>query len=243
MAFRKPAFGLLYLLATNSYALSYPPYTALLSIGPAWANAGKSQTITLQPELFKTYSANKATGTLANGELFLGVQQAINEKIQAAMGFVVAGNGTAKLSGDIWEDADPAFNNYKYTYNLNQFRMGAKVRLIGRGYHLISHFFPYLSGSAGIGFNHAYHYEVTSSLFQEIAAPDFGSQTTTSFSYTLSAGLQKIVNTHWQVGIGYEFADWGANQLKKAPGQTSGSGLAMAHSYTNGLQLLLSYQA
>ena len=115
-----------------------------------------------------------------------------------------------------------------------------KGKLLGEMGHV---FKPYVSGSLGVGFNQAYHFNITSTNFAAIPAPNFTSNMTTAFTYTLGLGLQRTINTHWKVSAGYEFADWGKNQLGKAPGQTLGGGLSLNHLYTNALQVSLSYYA
>lgn len=56
-------------------------------------------------------------------------------------------------------------------------------------------------------------------------------------------GAQKALNQHWQVGVGYEFADWGISQLGRAAEQTQNSGLTLNHLYTNGVLFNLTYIA
>ncbi len=73
--------------------------------------------------------------------------------------------------------------------------------------------------------------------------PNFVPQTTTSFTYTLDAGVQITLSNHWQVGGGYQFADWGKSQLGRAVGQTEMNRLTLNHLYTNGLLLNLTYLA
>lgn len=222
---------------------SAPSYVALLSVGPSWANSGKTQTLTLQPNLVKTYSADQGTQIFLNGELFLGIQHTIYEKMKGVIGFVVAGNGIDQLSGNVWEDADPAFNNYRYTYRLNQLRIGAEARLIGQEIEKLINYSPFVSASLGLGFNHAYHFTLTPKIFEEVVSPPFNNATTTALSYTLGVGVQKKFSEHWHLGIGYEFADWGKSMLKPAQSQSIGNGLALSHLYTNGLQLLFNYQS
>jgi len=61
--------------------------------------------------------------------------------------------------------------------------------------------------------------------------PNFASNTTTAFTYTLGVGVERHLNQHWQVGMGYEFADWGHSKLDRAAGQTMGTGLSINHLY------------
>ena len=76
-----------------------------------------------------------------------------------------------------------------------------------------------------------------------VVMPDFASNTTTAFTYTVGAGIQRLLNQHWQAGIGYEFADWGRSQLNRASGQTLNNGLSLSHVYTNGFLFNLTYSA
>lgn len=73
--------------------------------------------------------------------------------------------------------------------------------------------------------------------------PNFASNTTAAFTYTLGVGVERNINLHCQVGIGYEFADWGMSQLSRASGQTLNTGLSLSHLYTNGLLFNLTYSA
>jgi len=69
-------------------------------------------------------------------------------------------------------------------------------------------------------FNHAYSFNNTPTIFEALPNANFSSNTETAFTYTLGAGVQRVINQHWQVGIGYEFADWGKSKLSRAPVQT-----------------------
>ena len=100
------------------------------SIGPAWSNNGKTQTLILQPDLEKTYSATFHSNILPYGELFFGFQKRLNSILYNQLGLEIAGGGEAKLRGDIWEDADPDFNNYRYTYAISELRVMARTKFL-----------------------------------------------------------------------------------------------------------------
>ncbi|MDR3442570.1 MAG: outer membrane beta-barrel protein [Legionella sp.] len=210
-----------------------------LSAGPAWSNNnGKTQTVFLQSDIEKTYAAKKRSSTLGTGELFLGVQKLVHERVLGQLGVAVAAASNIKLAGDIWEDADPEFNNFTYAYNVNQLRVAAKGKLLANWEHSVA---PYISGSLGVGFTNAHNFSITPKIFEEIPAPGFRRHNNTTFSYTVGAGLQKSINNNLQAGIGYEFADWGKSHLRRAPGQTLNSGLHLSSIYTHELQFSLSY--
>lgn len=218
------------------------PYTfvATLSAGPAWESEGETQTFYLTDTVEKTYATNKSSNSLGTGELFGGIQKTINEQVKGQLGLAIAVAGNAGLEGHIWDDADPQFNNYIYRYKVIHSRIAAKGKLIADGAYWLM---PWVSGSVGVAFNTAHDFYNFPTIFQAVQNPNFSDHTKTSFTYTVGAGVQKALNAHWQVGIGYEFADWGKSELGRAAGQTMNSGLALNHIYTHGALLNLTYIA
>lgn len=208
------------------------------SAGPAWGSGGKTQTFYLAPEIVKTYAANQPTNTFFNGEFFVGLQRKLSQMLQGQLGMAVAATSNTSLSGAIWDDADPQFDNYTYGYKLQHTHVAVKGKILAdAGYWLI----PWVSASLGVGFNDAYAFNNTPTISEALPNPNFASHTQTAFSYTLGAGVQKALNKHWQVGVGYEFADWGRSQLGRAAGQTLNSGLSLNHYYTNGMLFNMTY--
>jgi opacity protein-like surface antigen len=216
------------------------PFVATLSIGPAWENGGKTQTFYLVPNIQKTYQAMTRTTTVASGEIFLGLERPVNHLVTGQFGLALAATSSGQLNGNVWEEANPNFNNFDYSAKANQLRVSAKGKLIA---NINQPLLPYVSASLGAGFNHAYDFVVTPKIVEEVPAPAFGANTTTAFTYTLGAGIQRNINQHWQVGLGYEFADWGNTTLATAPGQTLGHGLQLSPIYTQELQFYISYVA
>ena len=213
---------------------------ATFSLGPVWENAGNTQTFYLAPNIEKTYTANHTSHALVDGEIFLGIQRPIREKLEGQIGFAVAATGNASLSGNIWDDARAQFNNYTYNYQVKHTHIAVKGKLLAdRGYLVI----PWINGSLGVGFNQAHSFTNTPTISEAVVMPNFENNTTTAFTYTVGAGVQRNLNTHWQAGVGYEFADWGRSQLNRASGQTLNSGLSLSNLYTNGLLFNLIYHA
>lgn len=211
-----------------------------LSLGPVWPTTGDSQTFYLTSAIEKTYTVNNNNDTLLDGEFFYGGQHRIDSRYLGQIGLAVAGTTNAKIAGEIWDDADPAFNNLAYSYKVNHAHIALKGKLLAdMGYMVL----PYLSGSLGIGFNHAHDFTNSPLIFEAIPNPNYKSRTQTAFTYTVGVGIQKPFNENWQVGVGYEFADWGKVRLGKAPGQTINQGLSQSHLYTNGLLFNITYVA
>lgn len=213
-------------------------WVGTISLGPVWENAGSAQTIFLTPDIVKTYASNRPVRALFDGEFFLGVQKSVFQTLQSQLGLAVAATDDATLSGNIWDDADPTFNNFTYGYKIQHVHVAVKGKLL---YDACSWVIPWVSASLGLGFNHAHSFESVPTIFEALPTPGFSSRRQTSFSYTLGAGVQKAINPHWQVGLGYEFADWGQSRLGQALGQTLNSGLRLNHLYTNGFLINLTY--
>ena len=164
------------------------------------------------------------------------MQRRINDTWTGQIGLAFAAASNANLSGDIWDDADPDFNNSFYNYQVQHERVSIKGKLLMDAGKVVT---PYVSGSVGAGFNRSHAYTITPRIFQEIPGPLFGNKNITAFSYTAGIGLQKAVTNHVQVGVGYEFASWGRSQL--APGDTISNGLSLSNLYTNSLQFSISF--
>mgnify|MGYP000653242977 CR=1 FL=1 len=225
-------------IAGTMGTISTDSWVAQLSLGPTWAHAGRSQTFDLSPEIEKAYIAHKKTKSLFNGEIFIGGQRQFNAAIKGQLGLALAATSNAKLRGVIWDDADPLFENYAYRYKINHTGIMAKAALIlDRGWYLN----PFVSASAGVGFNRAHGFNNFPLIFEAVPNSNFRNKTRTGFSYTLAAGVQKSWCTNWQAGVRYEFADWGRSILGRAPEQTLNSGLRLNHLYTNGVIFHLSY--
>jgi len=215
-------------------------YVYTISAGPLWASAGKTQTFYLAPEIEKTYAADKSTHAFADAELFLGMQRQLSNKLQVQWGLAAAGTGFARVTGTIWDDADPAFNNYIYNYKIRHAHVAIKGKLLADSSLIVT---PWMSASVGVGINRANGFSNNPTIFEALPNADFAGNSETALTYTLGAGVQKSIDAHWSVGAGYEFADWGKSQLNRAAGQTLNTGLSLSHLYTNGFLLNLTYHA
>jgi len=215
-------------------------WVASIAAGPVWARGGETQTFYLAPEIEKTYVARKSTNAIASGELFVGIQKSLTSQWLGQLGLAAAATGNTKLQGVIWDDADPEFNNHSYQYKIRNSRIAVKGKLLlDKGYWLM----PWVSAGLGVGFNRAHDFTNTPLIFEALPNANFSNNTKTAFTYMLGAGVQKSINEHWQLGAGYEFADWGKSELGRALGQTMNSGLALSHLYTNGVLFNLAYIA
>ena len=125
------------------------PYVATFSIGPVWASPGRTQTLYLTPQIEKTYTAFKPTNTLADVEVFLGIKRDLPYNLFTHVGIAGAITSQAGLSGEIWDDADPSFNNYVYGYHVQHGHVALKAKVFKDLEYSI---LPWVSGSVGGGF-------------------------------------------------------------------------------------------
>jgi len=227
-------------LFTKLPAILTSSWVASLSLGPVWENAGDTQSFYLAPNIEKTYAANHSSHALVDGEIFLGIQRPLREKLEGQIGIAVAVTSNASLSGNIWDDTDPLFNNYTYNYQVRHTHLALKGKLLADSGYIVT---PWVSGSLGVGFNQVHDFSNTPTISQAVVMPNFTSNTTTAFTYTLGVGVERNLNQHWQAGLGYEFADWGNSQLGRASGQALNTGLSLSHLYTNGFLFNLTYHA
>lgn len=214
-------------------------FVATLSMGPSWENAGQTQTLNLAPDVTKTYTANQPSNTLTTGDVFLGIQTPLSKYLQGQIGIDFGAASNAKLTGNIWDDGDSSFNNYTYQYKIQHTQVALKGKLFSNWNFPI---IPWISATAGVGYNEAHDFTNTPTIFEAVATPNFGNHTTQTFTYAFGIGFQYPLTRHCQAGIGYEFADWGKSQLGQIPTGSS-SGLSLSHLYTNSLLFNLTYLA
>lgn len=225
-------------LEVKSLLVSKNPWVATLSIGPVWESAGQEQTFYLTPSIERTYTADNILNTVVYGEFFLGKHKNLSQKVAGHLGVTVATTGNATISGDIWDDADSAFNNFTYSYQVRHTHVAVKGKLIADRQAKTQ---PWVAGSLGVGFNQAHGFSNTPTISEALVIPNFADHTTTALTYTLSVGADRNINKKYRAGVAYQFADWGKSELARAQGQTVNNGLKLSHVYTNGFLINLSY--
>ena len=215
-------------------------WVSTLSFGPLITTSGNNQTIFLSPEIEKTYSVTKSNNTLASGAFFLGLQTVLSPQWLGQLGLMFGAVTKTTLQGSIWDDADPQFDNYKYQYHIQNSRVAVQGKLLINKNHLL---IPWISGSIGAGFNRSYSFKNMPLIYEAIPNNNFSSQIRSTLTYSLGVGVQHALKQHWQIGLGYEFVDWGKSQLGRAACQTLNSGPQLNHLYTNGILINLTYIA
>lgn len=207
-----------------------------LSGGPAWTTPG--QALYLYPQFpfpqVNYYFPTNGSSTITTGEVFFGLRHFVVPNLIGELGLGIAGATDADISGVVNVEGIPQVGVYKY--KVDHGRIELKGKLISSRYVLQ----PYISGSFGIGINNSHDFRAESFIPFLFYPAWYGNQANIAFSYTLGLGLQYVLNSHWQVGLGYEFADWGTSQLGP-DNSTLVNGPNLTHLYTNELLFSLSY--
>lgn len=213
-------------------------WTPVISIsgGPAWTTPG--QNVYLYPQVpvptVDLYAHNSPTSTVATGEVLFGLRRIVFPGATAEAGLALGAATDAKITGNISVNGIPNYGTY--SYKVNQARVQLKGKLLANRYWLQ----PYISGSIGPGWNNSHDFSATSINQNVFAAPWFATNTEIAFTYTAGLGVQAVLSRNWQVGMGYEFADWGKTGLG-VDEATAIKGPSTMHLYTNELLFSLSY--
>lgn len=216
-----------------------------LSLGPAWYNnEGRVQENIFFP-LFSTHTFIPQTtpGVVGSGELFFALARPITNRLSGQLGIDIGYSGNGKEEGYL-VISPPVSKTYSYSYRLSNARVGLKGRLIGDWGYWVK---PYISGSANVGFNRSWNYTSAYTIFPLGEKPSFGDKTTTAFTYTAGIGVQGNIAPQWQLGVGYEFSDWGRSYLTE-PSLTLANGITFNYPaphatsfFTQSVQVTLSY--
>lgn len=242
----KRFFSALTLLICCSTVFAYEPfefktYTQVITVsgGLSWARAGKTQTMYSSNSSF-TYEADDKITTMGAGELFLGLQWPFNDCINNQLGIAFGGAGVAHLQGTVTVNSIPTGSSYEY--KVGHGMVTARGKMIASP-QLARYVQPYITGSVGAGYNQAFGFR-TYPLVNAATSSQWFHNKTYSFvlTYSVGLGVQKNLNDNWNIGVGYEFADWGTNGLGPAittPWTYSGPQLTTL--YTHNLMLSLTY--
>lgn len=207
------------------------------SIGPAWSRNGQSQTITLQPGVTNTYSAKIQSNVFPYMEALFGMEKQLSQMLYTQLGIELGGGSAARFRGTVTQANNPSFSEKTYSYNVQELRVLVKGKLLFDLNFYATR--PFLSAGVGIGFNHSYSYAEKPSP----VPPPFRANTQTALTSTLGVGFEEIINEHWHVAIGYEFANWGRSQLDAAANQTTAPGLVVNNVYINSVLISLLFLA
>jgi|GEM_PF-943098 len=216
-----------------------------LSFGPAWYNESQNAIRDFRFPFLHTFVPHQVSGVLGSSELFFALTRPLDYYVSGQLGIAVGYNAAAKQDGTLYIDVPPILVS-DYAYRLSNARIALKGKLVADWGYVVQ---PYVSASAGVGFNRSwgYGYNIPSSAFFPLPdiRPYMADNTTVAFTYTAGLGIQANINDNWQVGAGYEFTDWGKNNFKNLRVRSSNRFTHLLNSptfYTNALQIGVTYK-
>lgn len=228
--------GLLIFFPIVSLAYFHPVVT--LSSGFANANVYSSKWI-MFGSYPNSYIGTNHRDTENDTGLFVGAETKFLENWAWQMGVSYFENSAFTESGNVYEFADPAFNNLTYQYQIQSHRYSIDTKIL-HTCHEVWH--PYISLSLGEAFNNAYSYtEYPVTSFDSPMTQPFGNHTTKSFTYSAGLGVDVNIAEHVRFGAGYRFVDLGNASLGTTSLQNGTNTISNSHLYTNELLAQISY--
>lgn len=215
-----------------------PDWMAVITVtgGPAWTNPGRNQILYPNfPDQSQHFTPLTSSTSVGVGGIIFSLQHALSPILFAQLGVGISVASDVQVRGVL--GINDATNVGLYQYQVAPVRGEIKGKLIYGENQFIQ---PYLSGGIGIGLTHTHHYKTI--LLDDSYSPlsIFKDHSDTTFAYSVGAGVQKNIAQFWQVGVGYEFADWGANNLG-GDGLSLFQGPGSPHLYTHELLISISY--
>lgn len=220
-------------------AESYPKPFITLSLGPDFIQQGRAQTLSLYPPFENYYTNKKSTTTAVDGGLFVGVEHAMTEKTHLQFG--VGGYLEQRINpqGKVWLFGSPLFDTLAYQYHVRHGRVVAEGKLLlTTPYSPLFH--PYVSANLGAAFNRASDYQETPWVAGAVPTQPFRGYTSNSFTYGVGVGFDVSMSHNLRLGLGYQFADFGAVSLGPTPVAITSQTLSFPHLYANQIRFQLS---
>lgn len=210
-----------------------------LSLGPGWYAPKGKQNIYIDVDVVNTYQFLGRQRALMAGEFFVGIQRDLWKNILGQVGLSLYSASNAVIDLDVWQEADPNYNNFFDAFNLAHNAISLKGKLISL--HVHKYLQPYLAASAGYSVNQSSGYSTVPKSFEVIANPVFLSNTTNTYTYSFEIGSQAKWTDNWVFGFAYVFSDFGESTVKPFFGQTTSATPGLNHFYVNQFQINISY--
>lgn len=240
-------FALTTVLSSQSFAESLWPILetkncsplVTLSLGPAWISAVKTRSFHIRTTTDNAFHYNRQTEITGAGEIFVGWQAPINLNLLGQIGIVLAGSLNTPINGNISQANVMDPTRYTYRYDVNHRHAALKLKLTTDTNTVVQ---PYLSAALGMGSNQASHLTIRPNLTSLDLQPiPITTDNANGMIYSLGLGIQSAYTQNWHLGLGYEFADWGALQLAAATSNGFNKRINTQHLYANQVLFSLTY--
>lgn len=210
-----------------------------IAIGSDRVRLGLTKNIEFMPPFQNTYTSSSSFDTQMVAGLFYGFEKAFRQQCAWQLGIGYYQNSAFTSQGNVYQFADPAFNNLRYNFQIISRRVLLETKLL-RTFKKLYH--PYLTAGIGESVNSAYGYkeEPINTDGVPMSQP-FANHTTHSFTYSAGLGLDVNITDNIRIGASYRYLDLGRARLNPSPLQQSTTKLSYTHLYTNEFLMQLSY--
>jgi opacity protein-like surface antigen len=224
-------------LPLTSFATTLHPVVTL-STGFARANVYSSKLINFDP-FQNAYIGTNHFDTETDSGLFVGAEMDFLQNWAWQLGLSYFQNEGFQESGNVYQFADPAFNNLTYQYQISSRRISIETK-ISRAFREIWH--PYFSLSFGRACNKSYQYTETPVTSADVPMlVPFANNTAHTWAYSLGVGLDVNIAANWRLGAGYRFVNLGSASLGTTPLQSGTETISNDPIHTNELLAQISY--
>ena len=216
-----------------------------LSAGGLSVNTHSNQTIPVYgsnyPYITDTYVNNDSSQTGGLGGIFIGLQFPLNSDFswQTGLSYYHTSDFTENGILHQFSNFSMDYDNFNYSYKFSSQQLLWESKF-STSFHTLFH--PYIVGGIGPSWNEASNYSETSRY--DYSGPPhipFANHTTSNLSYLLGFGIDMNLSSHFLIGIGYRFDDFGKLSLGQSPAMESGATLVSSPLIAQEIVLQLTY--
>lgn len=210
-----------------------------LGIGSDRVNLALTKNIDFMSPFQNTYTSSSSYDTQQVAGLFYGFENAFRDNCAWQLGIGYYQNSAFTSQGNVYQFADPAFNNLRYNFQI----ISRRVLLEGKLLHTFKTLFhPYLTMGMGESINRAYAYKEDPITSDGVPmSQPFANHTTHSFTYSAGLGIDVDITKNVRIGASYRYLDLGRAGLNPSPLQQGNNRLSYNHLHTNELLMQLTY--
>ncbi|MCL9684823.1 outer membrane protein [Legionella maioricensis] len=182
-----------------------------VSSGLAASRIGQSQTLSMVND-FTTYqyAANNEYYNKMLWGGFLGTEIPVCPQWILQLGLGVYLPNAFSAEGILIQGVDEQSSDlFPYSYKVKNHQFLGEGKLLGS---IKDNYHPYVSAGLGVAVNKAYTYSAYVPPFLTFT-PQFTNYSTTSFAYSIGAGMDIDIKKNWRLGAGYRFTGVGDANL------------------------------
>lgn len=182
-----------------------------VSSGLAASRIGRSQLLSMADDFTEyQYAANHDNSNIMLWGVFLGTEIPVQQQWILQLGVGVYLPNVFRGEGVLIQGVDEqSSDKFPYSYKVKNHQFLSEGKLLG---NVKEKYHPYVSAGLGVAVNRAYDYSAYVPPFLTFT-PQFTNQSTTSFAYSIGAGMDVDIKKNWRLGAGYRFTGVGEANL------------------------------